>query len=80
MKLPFKLPGIRFLMNWFRAKSRAIKAKITPEFIKETCLLAGFSMVLRGLWLIYPPAMWIIGGMALVWFGLPAPAGRVTAK
>jgi hypothetical protein len=45
--------------------------KLSPEFIKETCLVAGFLMLLRGLWLIWPPAMWIIGGVCLMWFGLP---------
>jgi len=75
MKICFKLSRVRVIISRIRFKFRAIKAKITPEFVKETCILVGFAMVLRGLWLIYPPAMWIIGGMALIWFGMPGKKG-----
>lgn len=75
MKIDFKLPRIRLPAAQIKAKFRALKAKITPENVKETCLLVGFFMVLRGLWLIYPPAMWILGGAGLIWFGLPGKAG-----
>lgn len=39
--------------------------------VRETCLVAGFLMFARGLWLIYPPVMWLVCGLALVWCGLP---------
>ena len=60
------------LPSAMRNLTRMLKnIKLSPEFIKETCLVAGFLMLLRGLWLIWPPAMWIIGGVCLMWFGLP---------
>jgi hypothetical protein len=59
-----KLPRIRLPS---RAKTLTI--------VREACLVAGFFMFARGLWLIYPPAMWIGCGTALVWCGLP-PRGR----
>lgn len=34
-------------------------------------LAGGFLMVARGLWLVYPPAMYIVGGAILIWWGLP---------
>jgi hypothetical protein len=61
MKIGFKTPRIRFPAAWIRAKIRAIRPKITPEFVKETCLLAGFFMFLRG--------------SGLIWFGLPGKVG-----
>jgi hypothetical protein len=78
LKLPkIRLPAVdlRLLIVRFKAKIRAVKAKITPENVKETCLLVGFFMLLRGLWLIWPPIMWIIGGILLMWFGLPGKKG-----
>jgi hypothetical protein len=70
LKINLRPPRIRLPDAWR-------KAKITPEFVKETCLLVGFFMFLRGSWLIYPPAMWVFGGAGLIWFGLP---GKVGAK
>ena len=42
---------------------------IKHETIQELAILAGFLMLLNGLYDIYPPAMWIIGG---IWLMLPA--------
>lgn len=58
---PLKIPKL--------PKIRLPSFKIKSETLQELALLAGFLMVLRGLWLIYPPAMWIIGGIYLM---LPA--------
>jgi hypothetical protein len=41
------------------------------DLIREVLLILGFIMVCYGLWSIYPPAMFVIGGAALVWVGLP---------
>ena len=60
MKLALKLPNIR-LPN--REK--------TSDFISELAILAGFLMLGYGLYLIYPPAMFIICGACLMWFGFP---------
>jgi hypothetical protein len=43
--------------------------KIKYEAIQELAVLAGFFMFLYGLWQIYPPAMWIIGGLWLMYPG-----------
>jgi len=39
--------------------------------IKTACMLGGFCMALRGFYLWCPIAMWILGGLALLWFGWP---------
>lgn len=52
-----------------------IKLKIKEETIKETCLLAGFLMLETGIWLIYPPAAFIVGGILLLWLGMPGKGG-----
>jgi hypothetical protein len=39
--------------------------------LRETCLVAGFFAVARGLWIIYPPATWIVCGALLIYVGLP---------
>lgn len=38
-------------------------------------LVAGVCMFARGLWLVYPPAMWIVCGGLFIWWGLP-PRGE----
>ncbi len=49
--------------------------RITEDTLREACLLAGFLMVGRGLWLIYQPAAWIGCGAMLLWLGLPPRGG-----
>ena len=61
LKLPLKLPKIRLP-----------SLKIKHETVQELALLAGFLMLLKGLWDIYPPLMWILGG---IWLMLPAKRG-----
>jgi hypothetical protein len=61
LKLPLKLPKIRLP-----------SLKIKHEAVQELALLAGFLMLLKGLWDIYPPLMWIIGGL---WLMLPGKRG-----
>jgi hypothetical protein len=40
--------------------------KMNSETIIELAMLVGFFMLLKGLYDIYPPAMWIIGGIYLM--------------
>gem|GEM_PF-1673926 len=40
------------------------------DVLREACLLAGFFMLGRGLWLIYVPLMWLVCGLLLLWVGL----------
>jgi len=47
-------------------KIRLPSFKISNETIQELAILAGFLMFLKGLWDIYPPLMWIIGGFWLM--------------
>lgn len=35
------------------------------------CLVAGAAALARGLWLIYPPATWVVLGLLLIASGLP---------
>ncbi len=55
LKIPLKLPKIRL------PSQRKI-----DEIFRETCLVAGFVMFGRGLWLIWPPLMWLICGAMLM--------------
>lgn len=57
-KMKLKLPKIRLP-----------SINITNEAIQELALLAGFLMLLKGLWDIYQPLMWIIGGLWLMFPG-----------
>lgn len=41
------------------------------DALREAVLVAGFLMLGRGLWLVYPPAMWLVCGSLLMWLGLP---------
>ena len=62
MKLPkIKLPKIRLPC-----------LKIKSETIQELAMLVGFLMCLKGLHDIYPPVMYIIGG---IWLMLPCRKG-----
>lgn len=56
-------------------KIRLPSLDIPSETVRTLAAVAGFFMALYGIWLIYPPAMWIIGGIYLM---LPAknPAQR----
>lgn len=60
MKIELKLPKIRL-------PSR----ETTYDFISELALLVGFFMFGYGIWLIYPPVMFIICGIGLFLFGFP---------
>lgn len=44
-------------------------------FIRETCLVAGFLLLGYGIWLVYPPAAFVICGGLLLWLGLPPRKG-----
>lgn len=45
--------------------------KKSEETVREACLVAGFLSLETGIWFIYPPAAGIIGGLLLMWLGLP---------
>lgn len=45
--------------------------KLTEEFLREICLLAGGGALVVGIWQIYRPAAWIAAGLMLIWLGLP---------
>lgn len=48
-----------------------MRLRLKEDHVREACLVAGFLMLVRGVWLIYPPAVWIIGGLILIWLGIP---------
>ncbi len=50
-------------------KIRLPSLKIKHEAVQELALLAGFCMFLKGLWDIYQPLMWIVGGLWLMFPG-----------
>jgi hypothetical protein len=69
LKANFPRPAIR-IPPWLR------KIRISDRLIKTACMLGGFCMVLRGLYLWHPPLMWFLGGLALLWFGWPSDRRR----
>jgi hypothetical protein len=48
-----------------------MKLRLKEEHIREACLVAGLLILVRGVWLIYPPAAWIVGGLILIWLSIP---------
>lgn len=44
--------------------------------LEDLLLLVGVAMLARGLWLIYPPVMWIFVGLLLMWAGLTPGRGK----
>ncbi|MHB1126866.1 MAG: terminase TerL endonuclease subunit [Bacillota bacterium] len=72
-------PGVIFLKGAMPMKPvrmpkiRLPSLKINNEVIQELAMLAGFLMVMKGLWMVYPPAMWIIGGL---WLAFPGKKVR----
>ncbi|WP_164848743.1 hypothetical protein [Paenibacillus sp. DCT19] len=51
------------------------KWKVTLDHIREFLLVCGFIMAAYGIWMIYPPAMYIICGIVLMWVGMPNQKG-----
>lgn len=64
LRAQFPRPAIR-IPPWMR------KVRISDSFIQTACMLGGFLMALRGLYLWHPPLMWFAGGVFLLWFGWP---------
>ncbi|AYB41043.1 hypothetical protein [Brevibacillus laterosporus] len=56
----------------FLSKILEKRPKITVENVREACLLVGFFSFGYGLWQVYPPSMWIICGLMVLFVGLPA--------
>jgi hypothetical protein len=58
--------------------------KIIPRFSRETiedliqeaAIVGGFLMLMKGLYMVYPPSMWIIGGLLLILLGFPLKGGK----
>ncbi len=68
MKINLKLPKIRL-------PSREKVREKTYDWMSELTMLAGFLLFGYGLWLIYPPACYIICGICLFLFGFPRKGG-----
>ena len=50
--------------------------KIAPySILKDACIVAGFLMLGYGLYAIYPPAMYLVMGITLIWLGWPDKGG-----
>jgi len=39
--------------------------------IHDVLIVAGVGMAAVGLWMVYPPAMFIAVGVGLLWLGMP---------
>lgn len=64
LKVLSKLPKIRLpSINISRDKAQ--------DTAQEIAFWAGLTMVSKGLYMIWPPLMWIIFGLGLIWFSLP---------
>jgi hypothetical protein len=64
-KLILKLPKIM-------VKIPRISSEKLHDYASEAAMTGGFLMLLKGLYMIYPPTMWIIGGILLILLGFPA--------
>jgi len=49
----------------------AVRRIVTVGLIKEFLLIVGFFSLVYGVWQIYIPAAWIIGGLLLLYVGIP---------
>ncbi len=49
--------------------------RLKLETVREISLFIGFVSVIYGLWMIYRPLPFIIGGLMLMWVGLPPKGG-----
>jgi hypothetical protein len=58
-----KLPRLR--------RGLRLQAGQLTDALREACLLAGFVVFVRGAWLVWPPAAWLIAGLILIWLGIP---------
>lgn len=45
--------------------------KLQRESLREALLLAGFFAFCYGVWLVYPPAAFIAGGVLVMYFAAP---------
>ena len=63
-KMHLKLPRIRLPSK-----------DTTYDWLSELAMLAGFLLFGYGLYLIYPPACYIICGISLFVFGFPGKGG-----
>lgn len=68
---------IRAIKTWFiMPKIRLPSITIIENLVSEAAMVGGFLMLLKGIYMIYPPLMWIIGGILLFLFGFPARRGK----
>ncbi|WEG14146.1 hypothetical protein PU629_07215 [Pullulanibacillus sp. KACC 23026] len=52
------------------------RISISPETVREICLVIGFILLIYGIYQIYKPASFIVGGILILWIGLPPKAPR----
>ena len=50
---------------------KAVKSLKIKQNLPDLFMLVGFIAALYGIHCIYPPAMWIVGGSALIFIGYP---------
>jgi uncharacterized membrane protein len=65
------LGGLHMKINLKLPKIRLPSREKVYDFVSELAILAGFLMLGRGIYMIYKPAMFIICGIGLMWFGFP---------
>ena len=46
------------------------------ELTNDLFVLSGAGMMVWGIWQIYQPAAWILGGLVLLWYGLARASGE----
>lgn len=46
------------------------------DLVNDSLVLSGAGMVVWGIWQIYQPAAWIVGGAVLLWYGLARASGE----
>jgi hypothetical protein len=64
-KIKLKFPKIQVTIP-------KISSEKLQEHISEAAMIGGILILLKCLYMIYPPSMWIIGGILLMLLGFPA--------
>lgn len=68
---------------WFRGEKMNRRIQNIGQFfgrymhdvVSEAAIIGGFFMLMKGLYMIYPPVMWIVGGILIFLLGFPAKKG-----
>jgi hypothetical protein len=62
---------LKIVLNWLKIKIKLPKIKINDKQIQIFFVILGFSSSIYGIWLIWPPVSFILGGIFMLWVFWP---------